>query len=153
MKTFHQCLMAVLATFCFLIMVAMPSGEASASGALKTCKDFFPTGSGPNGGANSVGATCKNSAGNWVVSTVWLPGCLANMGEKGPGLQLQWVRNGFFDRSCRNCFVGADRDAGSTRPFACNCKRRDGGWPNEAINAPINLDDLSNQNGQLACPL
>ncbi|WP_407830644.1 CVNH domain-containing protein [Verminephrobacter eiseniae] len=143
--------MILLVVVAFLAFGAITSTPAVAGGALATCKNWYAYGTGPNGGANSVGADCKRADGSWNRTEVWMPGCVrAGDGPRGNG--LYWQRDGFFDRVCKNCWVGADRNANTFRPYGCTCKKLNSGdWQESYL--MLNLDDMSNQNGNLQCPI
>lgn len=153
MKLLDMCRMILLAVAAFLAIGALTPTPAIAGGALATCKNWYAYGQGPNGGANSVGADCKRADGSWNRTEVWMPGCV-RAGDGPRGNNLYWARDGFFDRVCRNCWVGADRNLNTIRPFGCNCKKLNSGdWTDAALSQTLNLNDMSNQNGNLQCPI
>lgn len=112
-----------------------------ASGAVWSCTNWSAVGQGPRGGANSIAADCQAVDGSWRRTEAWMPGCVGNQN----GL-LVWSRNGFFDRSCSNCYVDA-RDS-SLIFFICNCSNAAGSWGLTGIN----INGLTNSNGNLVCP-
>ena len=122
------------------LLVAAPSSYAA--GATSTCTNWRGSGSGPlGGGPNTVTADCKTTSGTIKTSSVWLPGCLAN--DNG---QLVWRKDGYYDRSCRSLAFWPDAQG---KPTTAECKTKSGSW----VRAIAFMDQLSNMNGTLVCPI
>lgn len=144
---------AMLLTISFAGVTTLAPAPAAAGGALRSCHTWTATGRGPNGGPNSVAAWCARKNGSWNWTELWLPGCMAAVGN-GSTSSLRWVRAGYFDRVCRDCWVGADRNAGTIRPYGCTCKLSNSDrWAPYGIWSTINLNDLDNWDGNLHCPI
>ena len=126
-------------------LVAAPS---YAGGAANTCINWRGTGNNPlDGSPNSMTAQCKNKAGSYVTTTAWLPGCVGNSNGR-----LIWAKDGYFDRSCKNCRVMPVSVAPKpVYAMVCDCK-----MPSSIfwrLSTAISMDALSNWDGKLVCPV
>jgi hypothetical protein len=137
MQTIKFLFAAVLTGAAIFLANLVMIEPAFAGGAKWTCNTWKIEG-------NQLTANCAARNGVYKRTFFWMPGFVANYNGR-----MVWARNGYFNNSCGPCWLSVSIDGRGDPSYNCRCRAINGSWPTTGLN----LNDLSNINGNLVSPI